>query len=146
MKDPHTLRVLFTGGVDKAETVKRLGGEIADSVFDCTHLITDKVRRTVKFLCCLSRGCSIVSTKWLDKSSKAEMFIPSEPFFVKDKANERVHKFVLKDSIAKAQSAPLLKGWSVYVSENVKPCPKEMSEIIQSAGGKVGTSVHVDVL
>lgn len=42
-----------------------LGGSMATSVFDCTHLVTDRVRRTVKFLCAVARGIPIVTPKWL---------------------------------------------------------------------------------
>ena len=39
------LQVMFTGVIDQEgeETVKELGGEMVDSVYHCTHLITDKV-------------------------------------------------------------------------------------------------------
>ena len=39
---PH---VMFTGMIDKEgeKTVRELGGELADSVYSCTHLVTDKV-------------------------------------------------------------------------------------------------------
>ena len=45
---PHTLthhQVMFTGVVDEEgeETVRLLGGELVNSVYDCTHLVTDKV-------------------------------------------------------------------------------------------------------
>ena len=44
----HTLthhQVMFTGVVDEEgeETVRLLGGELVNSVYDCTHLVTDKV-------------------------------------------------------------------------------------------------------
>ena len=36
---------MFTGVIDKdgEETVNELGGEMIDSVYQCTHLVTDKV-------------------------------------------------------------------------------------------------------
>ena len=36
---------MFTGVVDRdgEDTVRGLGGEMVDSVFECTHLVTDKV-------------------------------------------------------------------------------------------------------
>lgn len=42
-------RVMFTGMIDKKgeRTVKDLGGELVDSVYDCTHLVTDKVSLTL---------------------------------------------------------------------------------------------------
>lgn len=63
-------QVLFTGvvaspGMEVA--LKTLGGSMATSVFDCTHLVTDRVRRTVKFLCAVARGIPIVTPEWLHK-------------------------------------------------------------------------------
>ena len=124
--------MMFTGMIDKEgeKTVRELGGELVDSVYNCTHLVTDKVscvavlnvgspslrvkeegimfslpsspspphpqvRRTVKFLCCLSRGCLIVNDSWLDHCSDHRKFLPAEPFMVKDKNAEKQHKFLL---------------------------------------------------
>lgn len=38
-------RIMFTGLIDKngERTIRELGGELVDSVYQCTHLITDKV-------------------------------------------------------------------------------------------------------
>ncbi len=37
--------VMFTGMIDRdgEKTVRDLGGELVDSVYHCTHLVTDKV-------------------------------------------------------------------------------------------------------
>ena len=39
------VQVVFTGVIDSEgeETVRQLGGEMVDSVYNCTHLVTDKV-------------------------------------------------------------------------------------------------------
>ncbi len=88
---------MFTGLIDEEgqRSVQDLGGEMVDSVYQCTHLITDKVRRTVKFLCCLSRGCLIVSSNWLSESALAGQFLPAEPFLIKDRSSERQFNFSL---------------------------------------------------
>ncbi len=88
---------MFTGVIDKdgQRRVQDLGGEMVDSVYQCTHLITDKVHRTVKLLCCLSRGCLIVSSNWLSKSELAGHFLPAEPFLIKDRSSERQFNFSL---------------------------------------------------
>jgi hypothetical protein len=39
-----------------------------DEVHECNVLVTDKVRRTVKFLCMLGRGTPIVSPTWIKES------------------------------------------------------------------------------
>lgn len=70
---PH--QVLFTGVVDQAgeKVLARLGGCMAKGVADMTCLVTDKVRRTVKFLCALAKGVPIVTTDWLDKVSHVSL-------------------------------------------------------------------------
>lgn len=64
-----SFQVLFTGVVDEdgEKVVVRLGGGLAKGVGDMTHLVTDKVRRTVKFLCAVARGVPIVTPDWLSK-------------------------------------------------------------------------------
>ena len=46
---PPSPRVLFTGVVDKEgeRTLRQLGGELVHSVFECTHLVTDKVETEI---------------------------------------------------------------------------------------------------
>lgn len=45
----------------------RLGGGLAKGVADMNCLVTDKVRRTVKFLCAVAKGVPVVTTQWLEK-------------------------------------------------------------------------------
>lgn len=68
LSSPPT-QIQFTGVIDDCglEVIERLGGEMAESGHDCTHLITDRVRRTVKFLCAVARGIPIVTPEWLEK-------------------------------------------------------------------------------
>lgn len=44
--------VMFTGVIDKEgeRIVKELGGQLVDSVYQCTHLVTDKVRLLFRFV------------------------------------------------------------------------------------------------
>ena len=135
---------MFTGVVDDdgIETVKSLGGTLVDSVFECTHLVTDKVRRTVKFLCCLSRGCTIVDTSWLERCREENNFISPDDFVVHDKNAERQYHFSLQESIQSARFNRLLQDWSIYLTENVKPPPSEMKQIVECAGGKVALSFY----
>ena len=65
--------IIFTFILEEkySKNIVRLGGEITTDVFKATHLITDKIRRTIKFLCCLARGCEILCADWLIKSKAA---------------------------------------------------------------------------
>lgn len=42
---------------------------MAKGVADMNCLVTDKVRRTVKFLCAVAKGVPVVTTLWLEKVS-----------------------------------------------------------------------------
>ncbi|XP_074927604.1 mediator of DNA damage checkpoint protein 1 [Chelonoidis abingdonii] len=130
-------RVLFTGVIDEAgeRVVSALGGALARSVFDCTHLVTDRVRRTVKFLCALARGVPIVTLDWLDKSGRSACFLSPGSFLVRDAEQERNFHFSLAQSLQRARRGPLLQGYEIHVTPNVKPEPEHMKDIIQCSGG-----------
>lgn len=134
-------KVLFTGIVDEdgQKVVKELGGELVESVFDCTHLVTDdKLRRTLKLLCCISRGCPIVSTQWLKKCKQQKKFVSAEPFIIKDRTFEKQRKCSLSASLAKARTGPpLLQNQQFFITGNVQPAPSDMSDIIKCSGGEV---------
>ena len=138
---------MFTGVVDDAgaNAAKEMGGLLVQSVADCTHLVTDKVRRTIKFLCCLAQGCQIVSTKWLDESRAHGGFVSADGYLLRDRVAERQHNFSLGKSIMAARTSPLLAGWKVHMTDNIKPSPIEMSEIIRSAGGEVRAGLRAMV-
>ncbi|XP_056396548.1 mediator of DNA damage checkpoint protein 1 [Hyla sarda] len=129
-------KILFTGVVDTAgeETIRSLGGDIAKSVFDCTHLVTDRVRRTVKFLCALARGIPIVTLDWIDKCKKSGRFLSPTGFLVHDKEQEKNFNFLLSESLQKAKRSPLFEGYEIHVTANVKPDPDQMKDIISCSG------------
>ncbi|KAJ8305619.1 hypothetical protein KUTeg_016164 [Tegillarca granosa] len=126
-------KVLFTGVVDEQgqRIVKDLGGELVSSVYDCTHLVTDKVRRTVKFLCCLSRGIPIVMPTWLENCNQNYA-----PYLVHDASSEKQYNFSLRKSIEKASEASVLDGYKIHVTKSVKPDPPQMEDIIKCSGGE----------
>lgn len=121
-------RVIFTGLVDKQgeKVVTSLGGELVNNIHDCTHLVTDKVRRTVKFLCGLASGQVIVLPSWLDACKRAKSFVDTTPFLVKDKEAEKQYKFDLHRSHEAALSQGLLDGYKVHVTKKVLPDPSQM--------------------
>ncbi|XP_062848817.1 mediator of DNA damage checkpoint protein 1 [Trichomycterus rosablanca] len=131
-------KVLFTGVVDEdgEKVLMRLGGCLAKGVGDMTHLVTDKVRRTVKFLCAVARGVPIVTPDWLIKCGKAESFLSSNGFLVKDVEQERKFNFTLQESLRAASRQPLLQGYEIHVTPSVKPEPLQMKEIITCCGAR----------
>lgn len=132
-----THQVLFTGFSDtKQESiVRQLGGSVVDLPESCSVLVTDKVRRTYKFLCIMGQGKPIVSPQWLVQSQRSGCFLDPWQFVIKDHESESKFKFQLKESLEAAARTNLLAGYSVYVTPSVKPPTSEMKGIIENCGG-----------
>ncbi|XP_068179300.1 mediator of DNA damage checkpoint protein 1 isoform X2 [Antennarius striatus] len=132
----QTYKVLFTGVVDEEgeKVLAHLGGSMAKGVEDMNCLVTDKVRRTVKFLCAVAKGVPIVTTNWLEKSGKAGSFLSPDAFIVKDPEQERKFNFCLQESLRTASSQPLLQGYQIHVTKSVKPEPPHMKDILTCSG------------
>ncbi|KAG7188021.1 hypothetical protein KM043_015767 [Ampulex compressa] len=118
-------KVLFTGVADGTykKILSKLGGTKIEDPMKCTVLVTDKVRRTVKFLCCLALSVPIVSIDWLLESEKSGSFLDLESYILEDPAAEAKFKFRLKDSLDKAKRQKLLEGYMVVLTPNVPPPP-----------------------
>ena len=69
--------VLFTGydNPQQEKIVKDLGGIVTTKISECTILVTDKIRRTAKFLCGLGRGIPIVNENYLISCKMAKTFL-----------------------------------------------------------------------
>ncbi|XP_070593836.1 mediator of DNA damage checkpoint protein 1 isoform X2 [Erythrolamprus reginae] len=131
-------KVLFTGVIDEEgeRVVVELGGSLAESVYDCTLLVTDRVRRTVKFLCALARGIPIVTLDWLEKSKRNGFFLAPNNFLIQDPEQEKKLGFSLSNSLQKAQQeGALFQGYEIHVTPNVKPEPEHMKDIVKCSGG-----------
>jgi len=55
--------------------VLQLGGTIAKTYKEATHLVMKESVRTTKFLCCVSTVKHIVTADWLKDSSTQHMFL-----------------------------------------------------------------------
>ncbi|XP_049571616.1 mediator of DNA damage checkpoint protein 1 isoform X9 [Orcinus orca] len=132
-------KVLFTGVVDAhgERAVLALGGSLASSVAEASHLVTDRIRRTVKFLCALGRGIPILSLDWLHQSHKAGCFLPPAEYVVTDPEQEKNFGFSLREALSRARERRLLEGYEIHVTPGVQPPPPQMGEIISCCGGTV---------
>ncbi|XP_008179404.1 probable serine/threonine-protein kinase DDB_G0282963 isoform X2 [Acyrthosiphon pisum] len=115
--------------------VEKTGGMVTDDITQCTVLVTDKIRCTMKILSAIAKGCPIVNANWLKHSYTVKMFQDVDDFIIADKDAERKYNFQLKKSLAKAKTKRLLDGYNVLVTPSVKPSPQEMKVIITCAGG-----------
>ena len=63
-----------------------IGGEIiSENISDCTVLVTDKIRRTAKFLCMVARGVPIVSPSWISQSKSLGTFLDPWSYILKER-------------------------------------------------------------
>ncbi|KAJ3209833.1 Mediator of DNA damage checkpoint protein 1 [Dinochytrium kinnereticum] len=139
-------KITFTGKdlSSWVETIEDLGGVKVDSWSECTHLVTDKIRRTVKFLAALSTGKYILNEKWLQQSQKERRFVAENKYTVKDKNMEEQFGFSLVESLKLARDPSrqsVFANVHVYATPNVKPPPDELEEMLRAAGGKLLASL-----
>ncbi|EDO41034.1 predicted protein [Nematostella vectensis] len=142
----NTPHVLFTGLPQShvyqlQRMVLNLGGKLAESPQTCTHLVTNKIVRTVKFLSAISVCQHLVTTAWLQKSREVKHFVDPSLYPLQDLASEKEYGIDIKQSLKRARERRCLQGIQVYVSPNVEPCPASMKEIIESAGGQMLTNI-----
>ncbi|KAI4497699.1 hypothetical protein M0802_007239 [Mischocyttarus mexicanus] len=132
-------QILFTGIPDDefVKIIKLLGGVKVNDPSKCTVLVTDKIRRTTKFLCTLARAIPIVSINWLYESEQAGHLLDWKNYILKDPAMEAKYGFRLKKSLEKAKKQQLLDGYTVLLTPNIiSPPISELKAMIASCGGK----------
>ncbi|XP_076627805.1 mutator 2 [Colletes latitarsis] len=131
-------KILFTGITnDYSKLLSKLGASQVEDASKCDVLVTDKVRRTVKFLCALAQSVPIVSIDWLIESEKVGHFVELKNYILKDPVAEAKFGFKLRGSLEKAKEHKLLEGYTIILTPNVAPPPlPELKSIISSCGGK----------
>ncbi|XP_054266081.1 uncharacterized protein LOC128988631 [Macrosteles quadrilineatus] len=132
-------KVLFTSGLMNSaweSQVKKLGGSVVECPIDCSLLVADKVRRTVKFLCVLGQGKPIVSPDWINQSWRCTSFIEPSDYLLVDAEAEEKFKFSLSHTFQAAKNQQLLTGYHVHATPKVKPPPEDIKSIVECCGGK----------
>jgi len=135
---------MFTGPrPDDAEigTIEKLGATITDDAFKCTHLVTDKVRRTDKLLTAYSISPYILNRSWFDQSVAAGKFVDESKHALTDAEAEKKFKFKLKN---RDTSKRILEGYTFYTTPHVKPDRFSIVHPITAAGGKFTTATPTE--
>lgn len=103
---------------DYNDIVDKMGGQLVDDIGICSILVSPSVVRTFKFLCAMAWGIPIVSLDWLMqiKANNYEI-LDTELYMLSDPMSEERFEFKLKESLAAARVAPLLKGFNVSKSK-----------------------------
>lgn len=134
---PH---VMFTGVkqmVQLAKIVWQLGGIVTSIPKECTHLVSNRFVRTVKFLCAINVVKYVTTSEWLTESLKQNRFVDEQPYMLHDTEGEKVFGFCLKQTLLRSNRAPIFKGIVLFVTPGVYPSPGILKEIVECGGGTV---------
>ncbi|PHH81699.1 hypothetical protein CDD82_142 [Ophiocordyceps australis] len=102
----------------------------------CDYVVAPRIVRTVKFLCSLAWGASVLSVDFIDEVlKKGEIPIPEE-YALNDQEGESRNNFRIVKSVAraKAHKGKLLQGIPIYCTEKIKGGWESYQSISQANG------------
>jgi hypothetical protein len=117
--------------------LKTLGGKKADYVKECTHLITEKVTRTAKFLSAVSLCPFILHLSWIEQSYQQHQWLDEKKFILRDEEAEEKYQFSLVESLRRARLHPLLSGMRFYATPHIVPNIETLRLLIECAAGQL---------
>lgn len=135
-----THRILFSkcNNTEELENiVKQLGGVLAKSYMDCTHLVMSHLARTNKLLLCIPLGVHILPETWLRDSSASEKFLDESGYVLDTKDFNSEYKCDFTQTLATKNRGKLFEGKSFWITPSVFPGKKFLTELIQNSGGVV---------
>lgn len=144
----NTIAVLFTG-LDRQSATKQTArykllqshsATVVSTWKECSLLVTDKIKRTTKFLCALSAGKKIVSIAWLDACQKAKKLLDPGDYPLIDPESEKKFDMSLEESTLCVQQVgpcKLMENYSFFITPSVNPSYEDLCEVIEANGGMV---------
>ncbi|KAJ3520922.1 hypothetical protein NM208_g13521 [Fusarium decemcellulare] len=84
--------------------LRDLGIQIVQEGQPCDYLAAPHIVRTVKFLCALARGPTVISSTFIDKALETGKLPNIDDYVLKDKEAERRYDVNLEKSVARAKS------------------------------------------
>ncbi|KAJ1680437.1 regulator of Ty1 Transposition [Spiromyces aspiralis] len=150
-------RILFTGfrpSEREEQRICEMEGDIVYEVSEATHLVSDGIKRTAKFLEAICHGgqVAMVSPQWVKDSLARKKWQPIPPisevvkasvsqagsgYWLSDQKAEQTWQFSLIESLQRAQNSSLLQGTCVYITPKTKPDIQTLKPLVESAGGTV---------
>lgn len=115
----------------------RLGGVFTERAQECSHIVTPRVARTIKFLAGISVCDCVVTPKWVEESGRRGSFLPEEDYLLRDPDAEQLFGMNLVQSLVRARERKLMGGLGVYATPSVQPPPNALGEIVRCAGGEL---------
>ena len=116
--------------------VSKLGGVITDSPRHCTHLLMGQLNRTDKFLQCLPGVSFVLRSEWLLESKTAGTWVEENGFMITNPDMEARFGFNLERTLARKNRDKLFIGKTFYLTPNVKPGIKVLTNMVELSGGR----------
>ncbi|PRD23663.1 UNVERIFIED_CONTAM: PAX-interacting protein 1 [Trichonephila clavipes] len=131
-------RVLFTGIAkikELAKIVCQLGGCLAKSETETTHLVASQYARTVKFLCAIHVVKYVVTPEWIAECEKQNKFVDEKEYILRDLENEKMYSFNLENVLNREERTPIFKDFVFFITAGVIPKADILKKIIEAGSG-----------
>ncbi|XP_062087154.1 uncharacterized protein LOC133793937 isoform X2 [Humulus lupulus] len=145
-KDMAHVRILFSQHLDddivkhQKKIAARLGISIASCSMDATHFIADEFARTRNMLEAIALGKPVVTHLWLESCGLASCFIDERNYILRDAKKENKFGFSMPLSLSRASQHPLLMGYKVFITPNIKPDKEMITNLVKTVHGEVHLS------
>lgn len=90
------------------QIILRFGGKLTDIGRECTHIVSPRVTRTVKFLSGISMCHHIVTPEWVEECGRAGRLVDENKYVLRDQDAEEMFEMNVATSLARAKSKKLL--------------------------------------
>ncbi|PTB77772.1 BRCT domain-containing protein [Trichoderma longibrachiatum ATCC 18648] len=116
--------------------LRDLGIQIVSEGHPCDYLAAPHVVRTVKFLCALARGPTVISSTFIDQILDTGKIPDVSKFTLKDTEAEAKFNIDLEQSVARAKShrGKLLRNVGIYCTDKVRNGPDSYRTIAEANG------------
>lgn len=130
------LQLLYTALTLLQRKLRELGIQIVQEGQPCDYLAAPHVVRTVKFLCALARGPTVISSTFIDRVLETGKVPDVDDFALKDRDTESRYDFRLDRSVARAKAnrGRLLRGVPIYCTEKIRNGPDSYRAIAEANG------------
>lgn len=111
-----------------------MGIQIVSEGQPCDYLAAPHIVRTVKFLCALARGPTVISSTFVDAAIETGEVPDVDDFILQDTETEERYGFELEKSVARAKAnrGRLLWGIPIYCTEKIRNGPESYKAIAEA--------------
>ena len=104
----------------------------------CTHLASPQIVRTQKFASAMAHAPIVISTDFVDRCLAQNKKLSPDDFALNDVEGEKRLGFTIADATSRARKnkGHLLRGYTIYCTENIRGGFESYKSIVEANGGK----------